>query len=263
MMPVDDDSAAGFSLRRWSRRKLAAAREAPSTTRPPVTGAPPADAARSDAAGAGEPPAANTVPGPTGIPAHQPPGAAAEPLAPVESLSFESDFRPYLQPKVDESLRRQALRRLFEDPHFNVMDGLDIYVGDYSQPDPIPPEMLRQIVHARALLEPVTTRINAQGEVEMVVPDTAEPMRRAEGAADRGEAAPAVPAAATEAPTTAAAEAHAATTATEAPTAAAAGERASAAPPVPHAAPPWSAATPDPRDDAVPVARRDDDDSPR
>ena len=29
------------------------------------------------------------------------------------------------------------MKKLFADPHFNVMDGLDIYVGDYTQPDPL------------------------------------------------------------------------------------------------------------------------------
>ena len=235
MMPVDEGSPAGFSLRRWSRRKLAAAREAPSTTEPPQATVPSAGTARPVAAGSGEPLAANAAPSPQGIPETVPSGTPAEPLAPVESLSFESDFRPYLQPKVDESLRRQALRRLFEDPHFNVMDGLDIYVGDYSQPDPIPPEMLRQIVHARALLEPVTTRINAKGEVEMVVPDAVEPPRGAEDAADGGEAAPAA----------AAAEPAAAT-----------------ALPAPDATAPLPAATADRGDEIVAVARRDDN-SPR
>jgi hypothetical protein len=244
MMPVDDESSTGFSLRRWSRRKLAAAREAAPATEPSLAPAPPADPTRPAVAGSIEASAAHAAAAsPAEAPGRATRGAAAEPLPPVESLSFDSDFRPYLQPKVDESLRRQALRRLFEDPHFNVMDGLDIYVGDYSQPDPIPPEMLRQIVHARALLEPVTTRINAKGEVEMVVPDTA-PLR-AEDAADGGDAAPAVPAAAAEVPAAAAAD-----------------EPASAGLPVPHAATPWPDATPDPRDDAVPVAQRDDN-SPR
>ena len=230
MMPVDDETSAGFALRRWSRRKLAAARAAPPPIAPaadraaPAEAARPADAVRPADARPGEPQGASAAPMARGIQGPLPSGAGAEPLPPVESLSFESDFTPYLQPKVDESLRRQALRRLFEDPHFNVMDGLDIYVGDYSQPDPIPPEMLRQIMHARALLEPVTTRVNAQGEVEVVVPDTAPAPLRAEDAAEGGDAPPAVPSAATEAPP--------------------------------------ATATPDPRDDAVPVAQRDDN-SPR
>jgi len=43
------------------------------------------------------------------------------------------------------------LKKLFADPHFNVMDGLDTYIDDYSQPDPIPPEMLRELRHTAGL----------------------------------------------------------------------------------------------------------------
>ena len=30
------------------------------------------------------------------------------------------------------------MKKLFSDPHFNVMDGLDTYIDDYGKPDPIP-----------------------------------------------------------------------------------------------------------------------------
>ena len=73
-------------------------------------------------------------------------------LPPVESLTIESDFSPFFQPKVPEELRRKAVKKLFADPHFNVMDGLDTYIDDYSKPDPILPGMLRQINHAYELL---------------------------------------------------------------------------------------------------------------
>ena len=65
------------------------------------------------------------------------------PLPPVESLVFDSDFTPFLQPKVDETVKRQALKKLFQDPRFNVMDRLDVYIDDYSLPDPISPEVVR------------------------------------------------------------------------------------------------------------------------
>ena len=32
------------------------------------------------------------------------------------------------------------------------MDGLDIYIDDYSRPDPIPPEILAKLQHAREWL---------------------------------------------------------------------------------------------------------------
>lgn len=79
-------------------------------------------------------------------PAKPEPAAKPKPeLPPVESLTPESDFSGFLHPEVDEKLRRAALRKLFSDPHFNVMDGLDVYIGDYSKADPIPEEMLRQL----------------------------------------------------------------------------------------------------------------------
>jgi hypothetical protein len=117
----------GDFLRRWSRRKAA-----------------------SEAGTVG--PLADAVPAKAGIQAAEPtksPAAqraqAPEPLPPLESLTPDSDFTPFMQPGVDPALKRQALRTLVRDPRFNVMDGLDIYIGDYSIPDPIPPEWLSQL----------------------------------------------------------------------------------------------------------------------
>jgi Protein of unknown function (DUF3306) len=80
---------------------------------------------------------------------------AAQPapeLPPIDSLSFESDFQAFMRDKVDEGLRRAALKKLFRDPRFNIMDGLDVYIDDYSKEDPIPPGMLAQLQHARTTL---------------------------------------------------------------------------------------------------------------
>jgi hypothetical protein len=54
-------------------------------------------------------------------------------------------------PKVDEDVKRAALKKLFADPHFNVMDGLDTYIDDYGKPDPIPVSMLRKMAQAQFL----------------------------------------------------------------------------------------------------------------
>ncbi len=77
-------------------------------------------------------------------------------LPPVEQLNLESDYSAFFHPKVDEKLRRAALRKLFSDPHFNVMDGLDVYIDDYGKPDPIPPEMLARLIESNPLLFPAT-----------------------------------------------------------------------------------------------------------
>ncbi|MEO7728404.1 MAG: DUF3306 domain-containing protein [Burkholderiales bacterium] len=73
-------------------------------------------------------------------------------LPPVEELTTQSDFSVFMHPKVDPDLRRAALKKLFSDPHFNVMDGLDTYIDDYSQPDPLPPGMLAGLRQAQNIL---------------------------------------------------------------------------------------------------------------
>jgi hypothetical protein len=88
--------------------------------------------------------------------------AAPQELPPLESLDFESDFGAFMHAKVDAGIRRAALKKLFSDPRFNVMDGLDVYIDDYSKEDPIPPGMLAQLDHAR------TTLFGPQDEEEPV-----------------------------------------------------------------------------------------------
>jgi len=83
------------------------------------------------------------------------PAAAAPSPAAGEHLELRDpatpEFREFFDPKVDEALRRAALKKLFSDPQFNVMDGLDTYIDDYSIPDPIPAAMLRQLNQAKNL----------------------------------------------------------------------------------------------------------------
>jgi len=72
-------------------------------------------------------------------------------MADVAQLTRDSDFSRFVAPQVDESVKRAALKKLFSDPHFNVMDGLDTYIGDYGKPDPIPASMLRQMNQSKFL----------------------------------------------------------------------------------------------------------------
>lgn len=190
----DRKSDVRFSLRRWSARKLEAARATPG---PSV----PIDAAPVDAAPAAPAPTVAQTPGgaplaksadtPAGAPlaksADTPTGAPE--LPPVESLTFESDFTAFLQPSVAQSVRQQALKKLFTDPRFNVMDGLDVYIDDYSIPSPLEPELIEQLLHARFTLNPPRTRVNAQGEVEDVHPDEPAPTVAAADDAPAGDGA--------------------------------------------------------------------------
>jgi hypothetical protein len=69
----------------------------------------------------------------------------------VELLTQTSDFSPFMARDVAPDVRNAAMKKLFTDPHYNVMDQLDIYIDDYSKPDPLPQAMLRQMVGAQFL----------------------------------------------------------------------------------------------------------------
>jgi len=204
-MPDAPTDPKGFSLRRWSQRKHAAARgdlasdRAPGSTVAPVgtalpdpTSPVPTDASAGSAAAV---PSAATgvVPTPSGTASTTavtgPASGAAVPLPTLESLTIDSDYSPFMQPGVDDAMKRGALKKLFSDPHFNVMDGLDVYIGDYSKPDPIDPAIVRTLTQARYIFNPPATRVNAAGYVEDV-PDDAP----ADDAAAEADAAPASPA---------------------------------------------------------------------
>lgn len=136
----------GF-LGRWSRRKVQARAGQP-VEAPSAPSAPAAPAARAESAGSES----------NRAPALAPPAQAAiENEAPVltledvKALTVESDFRPFVAREVAPEVRNAAFKRLFADPHFNVMDGLDIYIDDYGKPDPLPASMLAQMASARFL----------------------------------------------------------------------------------------------------------------
>lgn len=106
-------------LERWSRRKLEQAEEPPAPL-------PSLDGAQKD-----EPVVA---------------------LPPIEELNPDSDFVPFMNPKVDGETRRAALKKLFTDAHFNVPDPFEAYSEDYTVSETIPMEMLKTLNHAQKLL---------------------------------------------------------------------------------------------------------------
>jgi hypothetical protein len=112
---------------------------------------------------------------PTEIPeaGHDPECRPAPTLADVEKLTPDADFSSFVAPGVDEDVKRSALKKLFADPHFNTMDGLDTYIDDYSKPDPIPPAMLAALNHARGLLDAATSEAGEEHE-KPAMPDKTE-----------------------------------------------------------------------------------------
>ena len=75
-------------------------------------------------------------------------------LPPLDKLTHESDFSDFMHPKVEDALRRAALKKLFRDPRFNVPDPFEAYSGDWTGGEPISEEMLKTLAQARTLLFP-------------------------------------------------------------------------------------------------------------
>ncbi len=129
---------------RWSRRKQQArAGDVPEEPQKP----------HAEVAYADRPIAPSTIE--TGIAGSQLPAEPVEAppltLDDVKALRLDSDFRPFVSPDVAPDVRNAAFRKLFSDPHFNVMDGLDTYIDDYSKPSPMPEKVLRQLASAKFL----------------------------------------------------------------------------------------------------------------
>jgi hypothetical protein len=73
-------------------------------------------------------------------------------LPEVDKLTSDSDFTGFMHPKVQDALRRVALKKLFSDPHFNVADPYEAYSGDWTGGEPISEELLAQLNQARTLI---------------------------------------------------------------------------------------------------------------
>jgi hypothetical protein len=143
MAERDDDNF----LSRWSRRKVAVKQGVPVAPQPPLITPEPTPPVRAEPVEAAREPARgpSTSSGRTEV-------VPAPTLDDVAQLTKESDFSRFVAPDVDPGVKNAAMKKLFAtDPHFNVMDGLDTYIDDYNQYEPIPKSMLRQMAGARAL----------------------------------------------------------------------------------------------------------------
>ena len=123
---------------RWSRRKQDV-REGRPLPEPPVVQATPEPA-----------PAAVSVSPAASTQAETPP-APPPTLEEVARLTPQSDYTRFMQSDVDPQVKNAAMKKLFAAPHFNVMDGMDVYIDDYNKPDPLPASMLRKLASAQFL----------------------------------------------------------------------------------------------------------------
>jgi hypothetical protein len=96
-----------------------------------------------------QPKAVAQTPDPIPTKVEAPPPVTLEDVEKIDR--FDPDFSAFMKPDVDPTVQQAALKKMFTDPHFNVMDGLDIYIDDYSKPDPLPPGMLERMAQSDML----------------------------------------------------------------------------------------------------------------
>ena len=132
---ADDDNF--FS--RWSRRKVQVRTGEPLPAEPP-------------------PPPVAAVVVPAAVVAPVAPALTEPPEAPpaltlddVARLTPESDYSAFVARSVSPDVRNAAVKKLFTDPHYNIMDGLDIYIDDYSKPSPLSMADMAKMVGAQFL----------------------------------------------------------------------------------------------------------------
>ena len=127
-------------LARWSQRKVEVRQGAVVADLPPLP-QPTVEAAPSLArVGPAETPQDATPP-------TEPPPTLLE----ASQLTPASDFSRFVKNNVSPEVKNTALKQLFADPHFNVMDRLDTYIDDYNTPDPLPASWLRKMTQSAAL----------------------------------------------------------------------------------------------------------------
>ena len=139
-------------LQRWSRLK--AAPEAPAHA-VPTAGAP-----RAETETETETETAPATPLPT--------------LADAAMLDADSDYSAFVARGVDADVRRLAMKKLFADPHFKCIDGLDIYMGDYNLASPVSLAMLASLSHARSVFARIDELLDPAAAAPPPATDTSD-----------------------------------------------------------------------------------------
>ncbi len=140
---MSESDPSGF-LGRWSRRKLDA-RQSQQEVPVQAETSPPKEPAISPA-----PDPALTPASPSALPAQPDQEHPPLTLEDVKGLTFDSDFTPFLGRNVMPDVKNAAMKKLFfSDPHFNVMDGLDTYIDDYTKFEPLTESAMRKMTSAK------------------------------------------------------------------------------------------------------------------
>lgn len=114
-------------IRRWSRRKRAARQEHRPADGPPVDD-PQAGADNDDSSAASDP-----NDGDDSSKAAPDDNPEVLDLPDIDSLTADSDFKPFLRKGVPKEVRNRAMRKLWRvNPAFGHLDGLNDYDGDFT-----------------------------------------------------------------------------------------------------------------------------------
>ena len=107
------------------------------------------------------------------------------PLPAIEDLKPDSDFKPFMDPRVDTGTRRSALKKLFTDAHFKTIDPFEPYSIDLTGEDPIPEAMMKTLQHAkRHLFEEEQQAVQARLQAEAQAQAQATPQPQETGLKD-------------------------------------------------------------------------------
>ena len=110
-------------------------------------------------------------------------------LPPVADLKPDSDFKPFMDQRVDLGTRRDALKKLFTDGHFKTIDPFEPYSIDLTGEDPIPVEMLKTLKHAERLLSAEKEPVAESKAVELAKEqETEKPLTEAKDVAGKQDA---------------------------------------------------------------------------
>ena len=154
-------------LARWSRLKRKARAEPRSGTgrQPPILEAPPRE--------------------PASAPAAPTPATPATPeLPPLESLGKDSDYTPFMRADVPDTLRNEALQRLWRsDPVFANLDGLLEYGEDFGAAFATGGVVATAYRVLQGMPEPGSVAPREDGEMGSVAPLPAEASSGGEAAA--------------------------------------------------------------------------------
>jgi hypothetical protein len=91
----------------------------------------------------------------------------------VAALKPDADFSRFVAADVAPGVKNAALKKLFSDPHYNVMDGLDTYIADYNKPDPLPVSMLRKMAQSKFLAPPEQAEADENADLRLQPDDAA------------------------------------------------------------------------------------------